>query len=229
MPAAAIDPSLHNISTISGRYVLGPQARRPGVNIFACRLRAISTEEFVVAAPVIGKVGEAVSATFGPFGTLRGHIARHVADGFAVALDSASLPPDLADRIEAYRHKPWQGHANKRAEARFMPAEPRSVIILDDGVALPCLVVDYSASGAAVSADIHPAIGASVTVGHVRASVVRLFDVGFAVHFDTLQPEDEIEDLLEAPLEWRKAVEVLKPVHIDTSEPGDDPTGYGYD
>ena len=227
MPATEIDHSLHNISTVAGRYVLGQQTLRPGVNIFACRLRTISPTGFVVSAPVIGAVGERVSATFAPFGPLQGHISRHVADGFAVTLDAAE--PDLIDRIEAFRHKPWHGLADKRAEKRFMPAEPRSVLILDGGDVLPCLIVDYSASGAAISADISPAVGAVVTVGHVPGRVVRLFDVGFAVHFDARQPDDEIEGLLEAPLEWRRAVTVLQPPHIDTSEPGDPTEGYGYD
>lgn len=227
MSAAELDHGLQNISTVAGRYVLGQQARRPGVNIFACRLRTISSSGFVVAATVIGAVGDTVSASFGPFGTLSGRISRHVADGFAMELDGAAQ--NLNERINAFRHRPWHGVSDKRSEKRFMPAEPRSVIILDDGDVLPCLVVDYSASGAAVSADIHPAVGTAVTIGHVPGHVVRLFDVGFAVHFDALQPADEIEGLLEAPQEWRRAVDVLPAVRIDTSEPGDTSEGYGYD
>lgn len=227
MPATDIDHSLHNISTVAGRYVLGRQAMRPGVNIFACRLRSISPTGFAVAAPVIGATGEAVSASFAPFGALHGRIVRHLADGFVVTLDS--IEPALADRIEAFRHKPWHGLADKRAEKRFMPAQPRSVIILDGGEVLPCLIVDYSASGAAISADASPAIGSVVTIGHVPGRVVRQFDVGFAVRFDERQPDDEIESLLEAPLEWRRAVAVLQPHAIDTSEPGDTTEGYGYD
>jgi len=215
------------ISSVAGRYVLGNHPRRPGVNVFACRLRSISPTGFVASAPVIGAVGESVWATFAPFGTLRGHITRHVADGFAVAFDGADEA--LATRIDAFRHKTWHGLSDKRADKRFMPAEPRSVIILDDGSVLPCLIVDYSASGAAVSADTHPAIDALVTVGHVPARVVRHFDVGFAVRFETMQPADEIEELLEAPQEWRQAVAVLPPLHIDTSEPGENAEGFGYD
>ena len=226
MAAPTINSSLQNISTVAGRYVLGKEPRRPAVNVFACRLRSISTSEFVAAAPVIGLIGEAISATFGPFGTLNGQISRHVSDGFAVALDGSGR--ELASRIDAFRNRNWQGLADRRAEKRFMPAEPRSVILLQDGTMLPCLVVDYSASGAAVSADVRPALGDALTVGHVPARVVRLFDVGFAVHFESRQPVDEIEGLLEAPLEWRNAVAVLKPVKVDTGETGD-VDRYGYD
>ena len=230
MPAVEIDHSLHNISTVAGRYVLGQQARRPGINIFACRLRTISPAEFVASAPVIGEIGEQVSASFAPFGTLRGRISRHVTDGFAVTIESDNAQQStLAERIEAFRHKPWHGVADKRAEKRFMPAEPRSVIILEGGDMLPCLIVDYSASGAAVSADLEPTMGQKLTIGQVAGSVVRLFDVGFAVHFDSLQRGDDIEELLAAPAEWRDAVAVLKANRIDTDEPGEllELTDYG--
>lgn len=230
MPAAEMDLGIDNISAVAGRYVLGHQARRPGVNILACRLRAISPTGFTAAAPVIGAVGEEVSASFAPFGTLHGHILRHVADGFAVELDGgADVADALADRIEAFRHRTWHGMADRRAAKRFMPAEPRSVLILEHGTVLPCLIVDYSASSAAVSADIHPPVGASVTVGQVPARVVRQFDVGFAVHFE-VPPAEELEAMLETPPEWRNAVAVVPPQHIDTSEPDDTPAeGYGYD
>lgn len=224
-----IDNSMQTISTVAGRYVLGAQPRRPGINVFVCRLRSISSTGFVASAPVIGEIGEPVSATFAPFGTVSGRISRHVADGFAVDLEATTDAARLSKRIEAFWHRPWQGIVDKRSHGRFMPAEPRSIILLPDGGMMPCLVVDYSASGAAVSADIYPRIGTGVTVGQIPARVVRLFDVGFAVHFDAVQPYEDIEGLLEAPDEWRSAVAVVGPVHVDTSEPGEATERYGYD
>lgn len=232
MLAAEFDHSLHNISTVAGRYVLRGEAHRPGVNILACRLRAISPSSFVASAPAVGPIGEVVSASFAPFGRLRGRISRHVADGFAVELESVGSDRDaLADRIEAFRHRPWRhGMADRRAAKRYMPAEPRSMLIIEPGIALPCLVVDYSASGAVISAKTHPEVGASVTVGHMSAHVVRLFDAGFAVRFDHTQPDDDIEAMLETPRGWRDAMAVITPMRIDTSESGDPQTdGYGYD
>jgi hypothetical protein len=232
MPAAAIDHGIDNISSVAGRYVLGARAHRPGVNILACRLRAISPNEFAATAPAVGPVGEAVSASFGPFGALRGHISRHLADGFVVELDRMGEGQNaLAKRIEAFRNRPWRhGMADRRAAKRYMPAEPRSMLIVEPGIAMPCLVVDYSATGAVVSANTHPEVGAPVTVGHMLAHVVRLFDAGFAVRFDHTQPDDDIEAMLETPRGWREAMAVVTPMRIDTHEPGD-PTadGYGYD
>lgn len=209
-------PSLH-IGAVTGRYALGDTARRLGVNVFACRLRSISRGGYVASAPVVGSVGDPITATFAPFGTLQGHIARHVYDGFAVSLD-AGQGPELAARIDAFRGRVWSGVADRRAEKRFMPGEPRSVIRDSGGGLVPCLVVDYSVSGAAVSTETTPALDTPLTVGQVSGRVVRLFDVGFAVRFDEVQDADEVEHLLEAPQEWRDAVAVLRPMRIDTGE-----------
>jgi hypothetical protein len=225
----AVDENLH-VGAVTGRYVLGNRSSLRGVNVFACRLRSVSPTSFVAAAPVVGKVGDVITASFGPFGTLHGRIVRHVVDGFAVDVEAdTSRRDELSARIDAFRDRIWTGVADKRAEKRFMPGDPRSVVILADGSVQPCLIVDYSASGAAVSAELDPIIGQKLTVGQVAGTVVRLFDVGFAAHFDNLQRGDDIEDLLAAPDEWREAVAVLKAGRIDTDE-GElsELTDYGY-
>lgn len=209
--------SLH-VGAVTGRYVLSDKPQRLGVNVFACRLRSISADGLIVAAPVVGAPGDAVTVMLGPFGTLRGKVARHTQDGFVVALTGTGAErADLAERIDTFRNRAWSGAADRRKQMRFMPGEPRSVMIAA-GVVRPCLVVDYSASGAAISAETTPMLGAPITIGHVAGHVVRHFDVGFALHFDEMQNGEEIEDLLEAPEEWRDAVAVLHPTRIDTSE-----------
>ena len=206
------------ISTVTGRYVLGGQPDRPGHNILACRLKSISETAFVVSAPVIEPVGAVVTATFVPFGTLRGRISRHVSDGFAVDIEaSAASRAELGRRIDIFQHRVWHGDAEKRSEQRFLPGEPRSIIVLPGGRVLPCLVIDYSVSGAAVSAEFEPPVGSAVVIGEVAGRVVRCFDVGFAVQFDAMQDRDDVERLLEAPEEWRQAVSVAGP-RIETSE-----------
>jgi hypothetical protein len=220
MALAELIEQQRQISGVTGRYVLGADMV-PGLNVFACRLKSISADGFVAAAPVAGKVGDLLTADFAPFGTLHGRIARHAADGFVVELTGDGA--DLAQKIDQYQHRVWEGPAEKRGEERFMPGEPRSVILFGAGKVLPCLVIDYSASGVAVSADIELAEGTPVTVGQVCGKVVRGFDVGFAVKFDALQDRDEVEQLLEAPQEWREAVQVVTALRIDTDE-GEDLT-----
>jgi hypothetical protein len=226
----AVDGNLH-VGAITGRYVLSNRRSMLGINVLACRLRSISPTSFVAATPVVGKVGDVVTAAFGPFGTLHGHIARHAVDGFAVDVDATPAErAELAARIDAFRERVWTGVADKRAEKRFMPSDPRSVIVYGRGTVVPCLIIDYSAAGAVVSADFKPVIGQELTLGQIGGHVVRLFDVGFAVHFDSLQSGDDVEELLAAPEEWRDAVVVVKPSHIDTADPDDvfEFTDYAY-
>jgi len=221
--------SAEYVGAVLGHYVLGNQKAKPGVNVFACRARSMSPTSFVVAAPVIGEVGQVVTASFGPFGKLTGRIENHVEDGFTIGIE---VPParrqELGQKISALKTRAWTGMAEQRGEPRYMPGEPRSVIVLADGTVLPCLVVDYSASGTAVSADLNPAIGTELVVGQVAGRVVRHFEVGFAVTFTERQDPDAIELLLEAPEEWLEATRVLKTVRVDTSDPTDDPEPTGY-
>lgn len=215
------DGSLH-IGALTGRYVLGDRASMLGINVFSCRLRSIAPTFFVAAAPIVGKVGDRVTAAFSPFGTLRGHITRHAVDGFAVDVEATPTGRDeLAARIDAFRGRVWTGVAEKRAEKRFMPSDPRSVIVHGAGIVTPCLIVDYSLAGAAVSADFTPVVGQELTIGQIGGHVARLFDVGFAVHFDSLQSGYDVEDLLAAPEERRDAVAVVKASHINTDDPGE--------
>jgi hypothetical protein len=205
---------LQGISTVAGRYIIGDSAIHPGINLFACRLRWLSVEEYCVAAPVIPPVGEFISAMFGPFGHLRGRLTRHTTEGFVVALDhDTGGRASLAKRIETFRERPWTGVRDRRTDNRFMPAEPRSVIQRPDGWAQPCLIVDYSSSGAALSAAYQPEVGEVVTVGQLTAVVVRQFETGFAIRFFERHNPEDIEGLLEAPNEWRDAVRASNPSH----------------
>ena len=229
MPRAAIDRNNHQISTVTGRYVLGDEAKRSGSNVLACRLQAISPTEFIASAPAVGRIGEVVSANFGPFGALEGRISRHVADGFAVELTGArAVQAELARRIEAFSRS--RHTADRRGLGRFLPAEPRSMLMLESGLAMSCLIVEYSQAGAMISADTRPPVGSAVTVGHMLAHVVRHFDVGFAVRFDNPHRDDDIETLLETPRAWRKAISVLPSTSVDAHDPGEPKhDGYGYD
>jgi hypothetical protein len=190
-----------------GRYTLESRAVAPGVQIFACRLQSISAHQLVVSAPVTGRVREIVSAHFQPFGTVRGPIARHIEGGFCVDLDlDMERRIKLASKIDWFKKRTFAGVTDKRAHRRFMPREPRSAVLLADARLLPCLLIDLSASGAAVSADIDPAIGEPLAIGRVVTRVVRKLEVGFAVQFVEPQPQEVVEELLRAPDDWERAM-----------------------
>jgi hypothetical protein len=190
-----------------GRYTLVSRARLPGVQIFALRLQSISPQQMVASAPVLGRIGEPITAHFIPFGNVRGKVARHIDGGFCVEVEAAAeARRKLGAKIEWYKKRTFSGVTDKREHRRFMPREPKSAVVLHDGTVLPCLVIDLSASGAAISVDHEPMIGEPLAVGRVVARVVRKLDVGFAVQFIAAQQHDTIEEMLRAPHEWERAV-----------------------
>ena len=196
------------IGPVMGRYALeSRKARGRGVQVFACRLQSISPQMVVASAPVMGSIEETVTAHFQPFGTLRGAISRHIDGGFCVEIESSPEERErLAVKIDWYKKRTFAGLTDKRQHRRFMPRDPRSVLLLPDGKLLPCLVIDVSASGAAVSADVDPAIGSALAIGRVIGRVVRQLEVGFALQFVEEQDADGIEDLLRAPEDWERAM-----------------------
>jgi hypothetical protein len=185
--------------------------RTGGVQIFACRLQSISTTQIVASAPVLGCLAEGITVNFEPFGTLRGQVVRHVDGGFGMEIDAD--PEDrekLASKIDWYKKRTFAGLTDKRKHRRFMPREPRSALILANGHVLPCLIIDMSASGAAVSADVDPPIGEPLAIGRVVARVVRRLEVGFAVRFLSELELEMMEEMLRAPDEWERAIAVQR-------------------
>ena len=199
------------IGPVMGRYTLESRVRPSGVQIFAVRLQSISPAMFVGSAPVPGEIGESITAHFVPFGNVRGRVARHVDGGFVVDIDNdGDRRRKLAARIEWYKKRVYSGVTDKREHKRFMPREPKSALVLHDGSVLPCLVIDLSSSGAAISADHSPQIGEALAVGKTVCRVVRRLEVGFAVQFVTPIDRDEVEEHIRAPHEWDRAMRLVE-------------------
>lgn len=186
------------IGPVSGHYTLeSRRLRSKYLPAFVCRLQSISLKMLVAAAPVPGSIGETVNAHFQPFGTVHGHLSRHFDGGFCVDLD---LDPDsrqkLASRIDWYNKRIFGGVPDRRTHKRFMPRDPRSILLLANGSRVPCLLIDVSGVGAAVSANIRPRIGAPLAVGQLVGRVVRHLDAGFAVQFVNEQRPGLVEQML---------------------------------
>jgi hypothetical protein len=197
------------IGPVIGSYTLESRLRGTGLQIFALRAQSISPTALVASAPVTGSLGEQVSAHFAPFGPVRGQIERHIEGGFGIEIamsdDERQL---LASRIDWYKKRTFAGLTDKREHRRFMPREPKSAVVFSDGAVMPCLVIDVSASGAAVSADVDPPINAALALGKVVCRVVRKLDVGFAVQFVEPQDRELVEEMVRAPEEWERAMGV---------------------
>jgi len=127
---------------------------------FACRTINISQSAIVLAAPVAGAIGERVIAYFEEFGELNGAVIRVFDGGFAMKI--VANPKDRSrfwDKLLWLKESQNLKVSDRRRHKRIIPQEPRSTLILSDGRILECFVIDMSASGVAVSADIVPSIG----------------------------------------------------------------------
>jgi hypothetical protein len=194
-----------------GRYTLESRVRLSGVQIFAVRLQSISPTTLVASAPVTGRIGETVTAHFIPFGNVRGRVTRHIDGGFIIDIEGdKDRRKKLAKRIEWYKKRLFAGISDKREHKRFMPREPKSAVVLHDGTVLPCLVIDLSSSGAAISVDHSPEVGEPLAVGKAVCRVVRRLEVGFAVQFLTPVERDQVEETVRAPDEWDRATRELE-------------------
>src|SRR5690606_2514670 len=105
----------------------------------------------------------------------------------------------LGKRIAWYKKKTFNGLSDKREHKRVMPRDPRSLLVFADGTVVECLIIDMSLSGAAVSADVQPAIGTPLAIGTVVGRVVRWLEVGFAVRFTSEQKMPTLEERLHPP------------------------------
>lgn len=173
------------IVNIAGRFSLSDRRDARGERrVFACRAVSLSPRAVALLAAIVGKMGERVIAHIDHLGKLEGVIIRVFDGGFVMSIAASKEDSDkLADKIEWLENHKNHDVTNLRSSPRIAPTNPRSWMILADASKEPCLVLDLSTSGAAISADRVPDVGEVLAIGTVVARVVRHFPGGFAVRF----------------------------------------------
>lgn len=189
------------VVSLPGRYILpkrrGVQGRRPE---YACRMVNMSPRAMVLAGPVIGTIGEPIISYFEEFGKLKGVVMRTLYGGFVMTIEATEAQRrQLETKLIWLEKHQREDLPNERQHKRVVPQNPHSTLILADGTTLPCFVIDMSASGVAVSAEIKPTLGMPLAVGKVVGKVVRRFAEGFAVHFMQAQDPRFVEQLVIKP------------------------------
>ncbi|MDQ2079704.1 PilZ domain-containing protein [Xanthobacteraceae bacterium Astr-EGSB] len=200
VPAAVLDrrTDIRVITSIPGRYLLGSRRdERGNRREFACRALNMSARAMLLAAPVSGPQGERVIAHFDQFGRLEGSIIRVLSRGFVMSISATEAERlRLAARLAWLEdHKNHDAHEARKHE-RVVPRNPYSWVTLADGSTETCFIIDMSASGAAVSADVKPEIGTVLAIGRVIGRVRRHLAEGFAVEFIQMQSIDALPALL---------------------------------
>jgi hypothetical protein len=186
------------VGPVNGCYTLSSHKSPEGAvpQVYACRSQSLSPSAIAVLAPVMGEVGEWLTARFDAVGIVRGQIIRLNRDGFVfdVAADAAAQRR-LAARVEWLKRRSVRLETDKRESKRFQPRDPRSTLSVARGSIEKCFVIDLSGTGAAISSKLHPAVGTAIVIGRLASHVVRHLDVGFAVSFDAPQNLEDVEGL----------------------------------
>jgi hypothetical protein len=186
------------IVSVPGSYMLADHRNAQGERrTYPCRAVNVSPHAIALAAPVNGHIGERTFATIEHLGKFKGSITRILDGGFVMSIVATDEDREkFAAKIDWFEQFKNFDVADQRADARFVPENPRSRIVLADGRSEECFMLDLSASGAAISAQTIPQIGEVLALATVVARVVRRFEGGFAVRFIQKQDIQRLESRL---------------------------------
>lgn len=168
--------------SVLGRYMLADRRE------FPCQIIEMSPGDARVIAPVSGHRGEKIIIYLDHLGRVEGTITELIDGGFEMDLISSPRRRDkLAAQLTWLANKDLLNLPEDRRHERVVPDMRHSSILLEDGRRYNCKITDISLSGAAVEIDVRPALGTPVTLGRMRARVVRHFPDGIAVEFASVQ------------------------------------------
>ena len=168
--------------SVLGRYMLSDRRE------FPCQVLAMSPGDAMVIAPVPGAVGEKVIAYLDHIGRVEGAIMETIDGGFLMDVQATARKRDkMAAQLTWLANKDILNLPEDRRHERVVPDIRHSTVVLDDGRRYNCKIIDISLSGAAIELAVRPAIGTPVTLGRMRARVVRHFQDGVAVEFASAQ------------------------------------------
>jgi hypothetical protein len=168
--------------SVLGRYMLADRRE------FPCQVLEMSPGDAHVVAPVAGTVGEKVIAYLDHLGRIEGAITALIDGGFSMEVTASGRKRDkMAAQLTWLANKDILNLPEDRRHERVVPDNRHSTVVLDDGRRYNCKIIDISLSGAAIELAVRPAMGTPVTLGRMRARVVRHFQDGVAVEFASAQ------------------------------------------
>jgi hypothetical protein len=172
-----------------GRYMLADRRE------FPCQVINMSPGGLAMLAPGIGNVGERVVAYLDHIGRVEGKITRLLDNGFAMTVGATPRKRDkLAAQLTWLANRDILNLPEDRRHDRIAPRNPMGVLKMENGSQMPCRILDLSLSGAAVAAEVRPAVGTQVMLGRLPSRVVRHIENGFALEFNHPQLAETIED-----------------------------------
>jgi hypothetical protein len=162
---------------------------------YPCEVQDMSPGGVALVAPVAGRTGERVIAYVDHLGRLEGRIVRTNPIGFAMTIAATLRKRDkLAAQLTWLANRYILGLPEERSHQRIVPRNPRTTMILPNGILVSCQIVQMSVSGAAVQSETKPPVGTLIWLGKTQGRVVHISDDGFAIEFACLQDPDYLEE-----------------------------------
>jgi hypothetical protein len=186
------------VVSVPGRFSFADVRNARGERrVYGCHAVNPTAHGIVIASPVSAKMDARVIAYIDHLGKIDGMVMNVLQRGFVMSIRAKQdQRRRLAQKIE-WLEQPKNSEVRElRTDSRFVPSNPYSRMILANGHVENCIILDLSVSGAAISADTIPVVGAVLAVGAVAGRVVRHFDEGFAVRFVERQSRDTVETSL---------------------------------
>lgn len=173
--------------TLLGRFM------RASKHEYPCKLNDISPGGAAMMSPVAVEVGERIVAYFDHLGGLEGTVVRTFDGGFAIGLTATQHKREkLAAQITWLINRSELDGIEARRHERHVIDNKTAVLKLGEGLSIECTVLDVSLSGASISTNARPPIGAEVLFGKLRSRVVRHHDNGIGVQFLDIQEPDAL-------------------------------------
>jgi c-di-GMP-binding flagellar brake protein YcgR len=161
-----------------GRYMLASRHEYP------CQSVDMSPGGLALVAPVQGLIGERIVVYLDSIGRLEGQIVRHTEHGMALSFTATVRKRDkLASQLTWLANRQSLGLPEDRRHERIAPRHTAVKVLVDQRHEFTGRLIDISLSGVALTTELRPEIGTSVTIGRTPARVVRRFDAGIAVEF----------------------------------------------
>ena len=183
-PRLALDRRRHKrISvTLLGRFMRSNKREYP------CKLIDISVGGAALMSPVEVEDDERIVAYFDHVGGIEGNVARAFEGGFAIRLAATRHRREkLAGLLTWMVNRSEVGPAESRRHERLSARDDHTSLQLDEGLVVPCRILDISVSGAQLGTEARPPLGREVLLGKLRARVARHHETGIGVHFIDIQ------------------------------------------
>lgn len=175
-----------------GRFLLPDQSEH------TCTVASMSVEGAEFRCPVLPPFGHIIIAYLEHIGRIECMAKEATADGFRVEFILGGARRErFGARLEWLASKQAGEVEDERNYNRRQLSGTQSRIILADGRAYSCEIIDVSLTGAAVAVDVLPAIGSNVYLGKMLGKVVRYLENGFALQFLTAFGSDFLADVLD--------------------------------